>query len=270
MLSPASPRRLLIVESDADTRAIVETLLTEEGYSVVQAASPAEALALLDEQVFHLILTDLFVMTPDDPLRSVVALRQRAQPTPVGILTGWHLSYDAARRNGFVCLIRKPFDLDEILTAVVSCLETPLSPTQQSQAKVLTRFFEALSTRDWETVNASCAAQVVCYPPQDSLYAPVRRLAGWAAYRAYVEDVFQRLSFTRFEEVLIYGHPKGLAARYIYGWRSPDGRLQRQAGASLFHFSDQLIARIGVKVRQGRIRRLIAQQRLEVPGNGQG
>ncbi len=262
MPASAAPPRLLLVEDDEDTRAILEALLHDEGYAISQAPSPREALDLLHEQVFHLLLTDLAASAAGDPLRSVAELRAQAQPTPIGVMTGWKVSLEAVQRAGFACLIRKPFDIDDMLATIASSLRVPLSPTQQRQAEVVDRFFAALNVRDWETALGLCTDQLAYYPSPDSLYAPTRKLAGKANYRAYVADVFGRLSLTRFENLLIYARPKGLAARYTYGWASPDGRPHQQASATLFHFSGDHISHIGVKVRQQRIRRLIQQQRL--------
>jgi len=266
MPAAPAPPHLLLVEDDTDTRVILEALLRDEGYEVSQAASPREALDLLHEQVFHFILTDLFVDTPDNPLRSVASLHAQAQPTPIGVMTGWKVSAEAVQRAGFACLIQKPFELDDVLATIASCLHVPLSPAQQRQAEVVERFFAALNERDWEAALNLCTPQLAYYPAADSLYAPLRKLSGRAAYRAYAEDVFRRLALTRFEDMLIYARPKGLVARYTYGWAPPGGAPQRQAGATLFHFSGALISHIGVKVRQQRIRWLMEQQRLALRG----
>lgn len=252
--------RLLIVEDDGDTRDILETVLREEGYMVAVAASPQEAARLLDEQVFHFILTDLFAEQADDSLQSVAWLRDQAQPTPIGVVTGWKISPEEARRAGFACCIMKPFDLLDLLTSIAACLHVPLNPTQQRQAKIIERFYAALNAREWEQALALCAAQFAYYPAPHSLYAPARRLDGKERYRAYVEDVFQRLSVTRFEDLVLYARPKGMAARYTYGLTLPDGTAQRRAGASLFRFRGDRVAQIGVKVRRERTRKLIERQ----------
>ena len=155
-----SSARLLIVEDDGDTRDILETILSEEGYTVSQVASPQEAMALLDEQVFHFVLTDLFADTADGSLESVETLRTHAHPTPIGVMTGWKVSPEEVQRAGFVCLIRKPFELDEALTAVAASLHFPLSPEQQRQAEVIERFYDAINARSWEDALALCTAQL--------------------------------------------------------------------------------------------------------------
>ena len=52
-----------------------------------------------------------------------------------------------------------------------------------------------------------------------------------------------------------------MAARYTYGVLLPDGTAQQRAGTSIFHFQGDPIARIGVKVRQGRARTLMNRLR---------
>jgi CheY-like chemotaxis protein len=250
--------RLLIVEDDQDTRDILKTILNEEGYAVTLAESVQEAMALLDEEVFYFVLTDLFADKAEESLQSVVALGAHAQPTPIGVMTGWKLSQEEVRRAGFACLVKKPFDLNDLLTTIAACLQIPLTPAQQRQAEVVERFYAALNARDWEGALALCAVRLVYFPASGSLYAPTRKLTGRGAYQAYVQDVFERLSLTRFEDVLLYASPKGLAARYSYGVTLPDGTPERRAGASVFRFHGALIAQIGMKVRRER------------PGRGRG
>lgn len=261
MPAPSRAPHLLVVEDDADIRDILGAILREEGYEVSLAASPQEAMLLLEEQVFHFVLTDLFAWGTNEPLRSVSALLDQAQPTPIGLLTSWKVSKEAAELAGFACLIGKPFDLDDLLATIASCLNVPLGLEQQRQAEMVGHFFDALNARNWDAALRLCAEHLAYYPGPTSLYAPIRRLAGKEMYRAYAQDVFRQLALTRFEDVLIYARPKGLAARYTYGVTLPDGGPQQRAGATLFHFRGALITRIGVKVRQKRTRALIEQQR---------
>jgi PAS domain S-box-containing protein len=63
-LAPAAPRggeRVLLVEDDDAVRGAARTILRRQGYTVLDARSPTEALgiALLDEGPIHLLLTDV-------------------------------------------------------------------------------------------------------------------------------------------------------------------------------------------------------------------
>jgi len=79
--SPSVPR-LLVVEHDTALQELLVAFLTSEGYGVSLATSPAEALALLDTQTFHLILTDLFSNDSQDRFAFVDQLRSVAKLTP--------------------------------------------------------------------------------------------------------------------------------------------------------------------------------------------
>lgn len=78
------PPAILVVDDDADTRAMLTELLTGEGYEVASAPDGAVALALLQAAParFSLILLDLMM-----PLVDGYAFRQhqRADPTLAGI-----------------------------------------------------------------------------------------------------------------------------------------------------------------------------------------
>ena len=58
---------ILLVDDDVHIRETVAKALQNEGYDVVTAANGKEALELIDQQKFDLILTDL-VMEPIDGL----------------------------------------------------------------------------------------------------------------------------------------------------------------------------------------------------------
>src|SRR5215472_114390 len=97
------PPHLLVAEDDEELGAILLDLLTEEGYAVTSAASLDEALAQMNTQVFDLILTDILGWNEQAPLQGVEQLRVRAQLTPVCLLTGWGLSEETVKAQGFAC-----------------------------------------------------------------------------------------------------------------------------------------------------------------------
>lgn len=119
--------RLLVAEDDADLQYILKLVLEEEGYQIVTASSLEEALGLVNEQHFALILTDLFAKMPHNPLGSAQILKQHAPATPVAVMTGWRLSVEEIERQGFRFLVPKPFDLDELLALVANALRSPVT-----------------------------------------------------------------------------------------------------------------------------------------------
>lgn len=115
---------LLIIEDSAEIRETLELVLTEEGYTVSLAPDLSRAFALLSAQAFDLVLTDLFTFSQVDPLQSVSQLHVRAAPTPIGVISGWQVDPEYAKRQGFAFLLTKPFELEDLLECVATCLAT--------------------------------------------------------------------------------------------------------------------------------------------------
>jgi CheY-like chemotaxis protein len=244
-ISP-SPSRLLIVEHDPGVSDLLRAFLAREGYEVLVVASPQEALAGLEEHTYHLILTDLFRTGEREPFRSIEPLRDRAHPTPVAVMTGWKVAAEEVTWRGFACLIGKPFDLEDLLTSIAACLKRPFSPEQTRQARGVQAYFAALGARDWDALVALCTDEVIYYLPGQLPFAGT--ITGKAAFRAYTEETFRQFPAARFEEVLVYSHPSGLAARYRSCWQTPEAEVVRVTGAVLFGFEGERIARIGIQL----------------------
>jgi CheY-like chemotaxis protein/ketosteroid isomerase-like protein len=236
MGSPTTEQaRLLIVEDDHDIRETIAMVLDEEGYTASFAVSLEDGLALVDAVAFQLILTDLFATSGQDPLASVEALRLRAAPTPVGIMTSWKVPPEEAERRGFRFLLHKPFGLEEFLTQVAAALKVTLSAEQRRQEAIVRRYFAALTARDWDALATLCADDVAYSLPGASSFAA---------------ETFAHFPDARFGDVLVYASPKGLAARYQGSWAAPDGSAQRQSGATIFRFEGTHIAQIGVLLNE--------------------
>lgn len=76
-----------------------------------------------DTQTFDLILSDFFRQHDPVPYHFVERLRKLAQLTPVGIMTASTFSVEEMEQRGFAYLLKKPFGLDDLSTAIVVCLQ---------------------------------------------------------------------------------------------------------------------------------------------------
>jgi CheY-like chemotaxis protein len=260
-MSPAEVS-ILVVEDDADIREILEILLGEEGYTGTFASSLDEALARIDSARYDLIVSDLLARQPTDPLSSVERLRERAAPTPVGLITGWKLAEEEVKRRGFAFLLRKPFGLDDLLAHIAAGIHTQLSEEQQHLAKVARHYFAALGARDWDGLCALCADDVTYELPGVSSFAAEVR--GKQAFRAFTEATFAQFPDAYFDDVRIYSLPKGLAARYEGHWVTPSG-AERQSGAVIFHFAGDHIAQIGVRLNEAYLQARVERDSSEAP-----
>ncbi len=258
--SDMPPPCLLVVEPTEDLRETLMLALTEEGYLPRVVASFEAAHRALDEQTFEFVLADLFVGSPQPGLTQARWLQRRARPTPVGLLTAQNLPPEQAKPRGFAFLLRMPFDLEELLGLIAAHMHRSFTEEQARQVEVVEQFFLRINRREMDAAMQVCAEQVVYYPVPASPIEGVRKVEGRAALRAYLEELFRRLPGLRFEEVLTYGRPKGLAARYTTRWSGPDGSPQQLTGTTLFHFRGEQITEIGVWMNSERLNELLKRR----------
>jgi len=81
-------KAILLVEDDIIVRDLWEALLCKQGYGVTTADDGEDAIKILSEKPFNLILTD-FKMPRMDGLELVKWIRQRKIPTPIIVMTAY-------------------------------------------------------------------------------------------------------------------------------------------------------------------------------------
>src|SRR5260221_8547894 len=151
MSAPASASpQLLVVEDDSALQQLLQEGLAEMGYPSRVASSLEQALFLVHQQPFDLIVTDTFSRTGQDVLAPLRELLELSHPTPVLVCTGWSFDDRAVRQAGFAGLVRKPIHLDHLVTTIAECLDQPSSPAQLRQAEGGQRFFASFIHRDAE------------------------------------------------------------------------------------------------------------------------
>jgi CheY-like chemotaxis protein len=241
----------LVVEDDANIREALRLLLEEEGYDVLEATSLDAALAIVENATVQLILTDSLAARTSDKLTAAGLLRQRAFPTPVGVLTGWPVDQESVNNLDLAFVLGKPFDLDDLLARVANTLHLTLSPEQEAQAHVVRQYFAALTAGDWNALAALCTEDVTYTLPGKTVFATT--LQGRDRVCAYAKGIFEQFPEARFEDILVSATPLGMAARYRGTWRTRDEAHHTQAGAVVFRFADEQIAQIGVRLNDARL-----------------
>ena len=106
--------KILVVEDDTITRRNLSVLLSDEGYDVDQAGDGVQALEILAEQPFDLVLSDI-VMPRMDGLKLLQQLQFVAPQMPVMIMTSYVSDSLSTVPAGAAEFIRKPFVLDDLL-----------------------------------------------------------------------------------------------------------------------------------------------------------
>jgi DNA-binding NtrC family response regulator len=195
---------VLVVDDEADIRALIQEILTDEGYEVTVAADAAQARSARGETRFDLILLDIWMPDTD----GITLLREWSDggdlSCPVVIMSG-HGTVDTAveaTRLGAFDFVEKPLSLAKLLRTVEAALES---------------------------ANKQAAGSRSMLPP---LLTPVGRSKLMLALREKVQQYAEHDQF-----VLISGEPgsgRGAFARYLHGLsRRADEPLISVTAASL-------------------------------------
>ena len=117
--------RILIVEDESGIRLALRGLLRREGYDVELAESGAQALRMLQETPFDLILTDLALGRGTSGMDVLKASKQHRSETAVVMITAHGSEKIAveAMKLGAEDYVPKPFDNEELRLVVARSLE---------------------------------------------------------------------------------------------------------------------------------------------------
>jgi DNA-binding response OmpR family regulator len=120
--SVAAHKRILCVEDNADTSALLKVLLEQNGYEVVGAGTVAEAVTLARGDGFDLLLIDRWL--PDGEGIELCRMIRAFDPnTPIVFLTAdaretTRAQAMAAGAQGYMVKPGEPGELEQIITAL--------------------------------------------------------------------------------------------------------------------------------------------------------
>jgi CheY-like chemotaxis protein len=129
--TPSSQPAILLIEDDFDIGALIVELLQGEGYRTTIATSAQAGIDLLRGQAVDLVLSDAFAEGDfgADRWRTLDRIRQAAGTTPLVICTAHRAdAFSGYAERGFVALLEKPFDLDDLLALMARQLAATRSP----------------------------------------------------------------------------------------------------------------------------------------------
>ncbi|HTE85710.1 MAG TPA: response regulator [Dehalococcoidia bacterium] len=110
--SPDPHQRILVVDDADALRNLMQLILEGAGYTVIVTAVEIDAVTLLNEVAFDLVITDSFSKRPGSAFVSAIDVLGAAGATPVALFSAHRLELEAAHAAGFADLVKKPFDLD--------------------------------------------------------------------------------------------------------------------------------------------------------------
>lgn len=115
--------RILLLEDDPILRATVAEALEDEGYAVLAVGRGVEAVEASREQRFDLMVTDIR-MEGMDGLEALERVQRQLPGLPGLVVTGYACEQDLLRARRLARgLLKKPYDLEELLNFVASHAE---------------------------------------------------------------------------------------------------------------------------------------------------
>jgi len=116
--------RILVIDDDANLRNMIGFSLRGVGYEVVLAADGREGVEKHREQPADLIVTDIY-MSGQEGLETIQELRKEFPTVPIIAMSGAVLAntmLTIATKLGATKVLHKPFEFDELLTAIKEAL----------------------------------------------------------------------------------------------------------------------------------------------------
>jgi len=111
---------ILVVDDEAEVRALVREVLELHGYTVIETGDPMEARRIAESQPIHLLLTDVVM-----PMMSGLELAKRVEAisptTKILLMSGYETA--AVKGSGRV-LISKPFKTNDLVNTVRQLLDS--------------------------------------------------------------------------------------------------------------------------------------------------
>jgi two-component system, chemotaxis family, chemotaxis protein CheY len=127
-----TPKRMLIVDDDSETRRLYRFLFSSSGYSVEEAEDGIAALHKLAEQPnIPLVITDMN-MPQMDGIELIKAIRASYPNTYLILVTAFGTTEmaKAAHKAGANEYLAKPFDFEELERRVHTFFQLPQQPSQ--------------------------------------------------------------------------------------------------------------------------------------------
>lgn len=117
--SEEAQQTILVVDDEAEVRALVREILTLHGYNVIDTGDPVEARRIAEAQPIHLLLTDVVM-----PMMSGLDLAKRVEATSpttkVVLMSGYATA--AVKASGRP-LISKPFRTNDLVKTIRQMLD---------------------------------------------------------------------------------------------------------------------------------------------------
>ncbi|MBN2125067.1 MAG: response regulator [Deltaproteobacteria bacterium] len=136
-------QRIIVIDDEELIVKLCKRVLSGEGYEVTGVSSGAEALKVLSEEHFHMVITDM-LMPGMDGLETFLALREK-QPGLLGVMITGHGTIDMAIQamdRGLSGFVRKPFMPRELAQVVKDAFTKSALSEENTRLKTLIPLYE--------------------------------------------------------------------------------------------------------------------------------
>ncbi len=119
--------RILVIDDEEQLRIMFRESLERVGYQVMDASNGKLGLKLCQEEQFDLVITDI-LMPEKDGIETIGEIRRYFPETKIIAISGGGQRLNAkdvlhtAGILGALCTLRKPFEIEELLSAVSDAL----------------------------------------------------------------------------------------------------------------------------------------------------
>lgn len=117
--------RILLAEDEDSVREFVSRVLVLQGHDVLEAKDGAEAVELMNQHHFDLLITDI-VMPIMDGISLALKVRSERPHVPIVLMTGYANESQRAHNLSVLIeeLLSKPFNKDQLVAAVKKALSS--------------------------------------------------------------------------------------------------------------------------------------------------
>jgi CheY-like chemotaxis protein len=131
-----APALILLVDDNRDGVLARRSVLEELGYKVVPACCGSDALKLVEQQNFDLVITD-YKMSPVDGMQLIAQLRERNFRNPIILLTGFadSLGLTAKSTGADVVVQKSANEIANLLRHTKRLLNPPRKPVSSQASK---------------------------------------------------------------------------------------------------------------------------------------
>lgn len=189
---PSAGARLLVVDDEESVALTVSEVLRQEGFRVETASSGGEAVKLLENAEYDLVLTDLH-MEGGDGISVLAEIQQRAPLTISIVLTGFASveTAIAAMRSGAYDYLVKPCNIEDLKHTVKRGVEHRLLMLREREARARLEEFNRelqqrveertieLVRRNEELAEANRAKDIFLATLSHELRTPLTPVLGW-------------------------------------------------------------------------------------------